>query len=224
MAKRNVEARLKFLHESARVLLISSPSTSAFLEAECTRIAAENEINFPESRRQEVCGACGSILVPGWTMEIDIQDYRPKKLKNKAPSKNTARTTKALVYQCGLCNSKTRVVAGNREPRRKEKQPPTTWKMQNVPAPVAAPETSTGVLRAPQGSSPVQNAAPIATRPASAAEEAATSKIATSNASSKKRAKARKAGGLQAMLAKSKAKTSQSSGFGLDLMDFMKED
>jgi ribonuclease MRP protein subunit SNM1 len=44
-----------------------------------------------------------------------------------------------------------------------------------------------------------------------------------SNNSSKKRAKTRKQGGLQALLAKQKASQSISSGFGLDLSDFMKK-
>jgi hypothetical protein len=48
---------------------------------------------------------------------------------------------------------------------------------------------------------------------------------ALANASSRKRAKIRKHGGLQALLAKSKEAGSHSSGggFGLDLLDFMKK-
>lgn len=44
----------------------------------------------------------------------------------------------------------------------------------------------------------------------------------SANLSSKKRAKARKQGGLQAMLEKAKQAEAHSSGFGLDLMDLMK--
>jgi len=49
------------------------------------------------------------------------------------------------------------------------------------------------------------------------------SKPPTTYTSSKKRANARKQGGLQAMLEKSKIPKSSSSGFGLDLLDLMKE-
>jgi hypothetical protein len=48
---------------------------------------------------------------------------------------------------------------------------------------------------------------------------------ALANASSRKRAKFRKQGGLQALLAKSKEADTRGSavGFGLDLLDLMKE-
>ncbi|KAM3069819.1 hypothetical protein ACMFMG_010526 [Clarireedia jacksonii] len=46
---------------------------------------------------------------------------------------------------------------------------------------------------------------------------------ANANANSKKRAKARKLGGLSALLASKKASEARSSGFGLDLMDLMKQ-
>ncbi|KAH0569222.1 hypothetical protein GP486_000039 [Trichoglossum hirsutum] len=47
-------------------------------------------------------------------------------------------------------------------------------------------------------------------------------RAASANASSKKRAKARKQGGLQALLAKKKEGDEKRGGFGLDLMDLMK--
>lgn len=46
--------------------------------------------------------------------------------------------------------------------------------------------------------------------------------VTSTNASSKKRAKARK-GGLGALLASKKAAEAQQSGFGMDLLDFMKK-
>ncbi|PQE21465.1 RNAse p rpr2 rpp21 snm1 subunit domain-containing protein [Rutstroemia sp. NJR-2017a BBW] len=46
---------------------------------------------------------------------------------------------------------------------------------------------------------------------------------ANANANSKKRAKTRKLGGLGALLANKKASEARSSGFGLDLMDLMKQ-
>ncbi|KAL5347287.1 hypothetical protein ACLOAV_007597 [Pseudogymnoascus australis] len=50
----------------------------------------------------------------------------------------------------------------------------------------------------------------------------ATPTVPSANASSRKRAKSRKQGGLQALLAKNKeASQSPSSGFGLDLLDLM---
>ena len=65
----------------------------------------------------------------------------------------------------------------------------------------------------PQGISHTAKSASTATRPT------------TSGASSsKQRAKARKQNGLQAMLDRSKISTSSPSGFGLDLMDLMKQD
>jgi ribonuclease MRP protein subunit SNM1 len=46
---------------------------------------------------------------------------------------------------------------------------------------------------------------------------------ANANANSKKRARTRKLGGLGALLANKKASEARSSGFGLDLMDLMKQ-
>lgn len=48
-------------------------------------------------------------------------------------------------------------------------------------------------------------------------------KVTSAHISSKKRAKARKEGGLQAMLGKAKATNLQSSSAGLNLMDLIKE-
>jgi len=54
------------------------------------------------------------------------------------------------------------------------------------------------------------------------AKTATTATVHSANSSSKKRAKARK-GGLEALLANNKAVEARQSGFGLDLMDFMKK-
>ena len=48
-------------------------------------------------------------------------------------------------------------------------------------------------------------------------------RVGTASAGSKQRAKARKHGGLQAMLEKTKASANSSRGFGLDLLDLMKQ-
>ena len=53
-------------------------------------------------------------------------------------------------------------------------------------------------------------------------DRAAQKPVSTNN-SSKKRAKTRKQGGLQALLEKSKENCNSSSGPGLDLMDLMRQ-
>ncbi|KIN01277.1 hypothetical protein OIDMADRAFT_41876 [Oidiodendron maius Zn] len=79
----------------------------------------------------------------------------------------------------------------------------------------AVPKTSKAVVYKCEScsranSSPVR-ASPVVNAPLS------------TNASSKKRAKARKQSGLEALLAKKKSSEATTTGFGLNLMDFMKK-
>ncbi|TVY49943.1 hypothetical protein LOCC1_G000472 [Lachnellula occidentalis] len=114
--------------------------------------------------------------------------------KNKRRQGKVSNPQRAVVYTCNCCGSKTR----NSFPTPPQKYKPGTKSSKTVPI------SATASSRTPQTKD--------------------TPSLGQSlNSNSKKRAKSRKQGSLQAILAKQKAAEGASaSGFGLDLMDFMK--
>ncbi|KAK8251820.1 hypothetical protein IWZ00DRAFT_252335 [Phyllosticta capitalensis] len=209
---KDLSIRLKFLDESAHLLSFGAPETSSFLEAQHDQLLRENGIKVPESRRREVCGACGTILIAGHSCKVLLDRRQPpaeqmKGAKRRKPESKVAPSSdfvnrKEKIYVCSNCHSGTRVTL----PALKA----STFKVKkgvaaSAPAPdVRASSTESGNVSTPGPS---------------VAEK---SQSGTANVSSKKRAKARK-GGLQAMLANSKKESKPtSSGFGLDLMDLMR--
>ncbi|RDL37265.1 uncharacterized protein BP5553_04698 [Venustampulla echinocandica] len=105
--------------------------------------------------------------------------------------RNNTSATKAMVYKCNCCGRKTR---------------------HSIPPAPKPHRPKPGSLKATSASAP----------PSAISQKTTTSSTtAASNPSSRKRPN-KKQGGLKALLAKQKAsQSSSSSGFGLDLMDFM---
>ncbi|KAF2189761.1 hypothetical protein K469DRAFT_683155 [Zopfia rhizophila CBS 207.26] len=194
-----IELRLRFLKESAHLLVISSPTTSAILGAERDKLLQTQEADLQASKkewdthRRELCGACGNLMLPGWSCEVTKESHTSKPKKREKTEKNEAGPEKSMVYSCRRCHRKTVQPLQSRPPKHMRKA----------------------------------SALPKSTDPVSAIKDSSfqddkTKVTKAANASSKQRAKARK-GGLQAMLAKSKTQSSggQPEGLGLDLMDFM---
>ncbi|PMD35334.1 hypothetical protein L207DRAFT_436121 [Hyaloscypha variabilis F] len=166
MSSLELSARLRFLNDSAHLLVTAAPSTSRHLRSRCNALMSENELAPSETNKRDACGGCGTIAILGWegTMHTESQSSQQKKIRlNGQPAKQT----KTMVYQCKTCGRKTRL-------------------------PLGTPSSAT-------------RRKPISSEPRF-----------------KKRAKARKRGGLEALLAARKP-DSAASGFGLDLMDFMKK-
>ncbi|OJD37779.1 rnase p rpr2 rpp21 snm1 subunit domain-containing protein [Diplodia corticola] len=210
---RDLSARLKHLDGAAHVLALASPETSSFLESQYSHLLAENDLNPPESRTREVCGACGTILIPGILCTVTQEQARPRKPKEKGskvqkPEPSEAgKCYKMKTYSCLRCSSKTRLQVPSSKTRMGARKPAKATA-------VAMPPLTTAACTQTQA---VESGAAVpAVAPASPAPAAA-------NVSSKKRAKARK-GGLQALLANSKKETKPANGFGLDLMDLMRSD
>ncbi|KAB8238063.1 hypothetical protein BDV23DRAFT_181125 [Aspergillus alliaceus] len=182
--------RLGFLKDAANSLELLSPSTAAHL------MAVHNQIYFDElrplrQRHQEAsCGACGSIRKPEWTRTVHIKKKTTKR------NSSLAAPDGATIYKCLRCRRRT-VKPSRREPTRL-----------NAPPKVAAATDSTPSTIPPA----VQYSAPT--------EEKETTSKKADNANSKKRAKARKQGGLQALLASKQQSRSNSS---LDLFDFLQQ-
>jgi hypothetical protein len=176
----NQSPRLNFLKEATKLLAVSSPTTSATLGAARDRLLQEQGADIEiapkewDALRREVCGACGSLMLPGWSCVISKERRSSIRAKGaKEEVLNKSRKEKDLVYSCLRCHRRT---------------------VQRLPL---VPARRTGIFK---GHSKM-NQSVSGTEDSNLGREKKESK--SMNASSKQRAKARK-GGLQAMLAKSK--------------------
>ncbi|KAI9770585.1 MAG: hypothetical protein M1840_003176 [Geoglossum simile] len=210
MAPDSVVARLRYLDGAAHLLSVESPAVSAQLLSQYNTTASENELNPSDARKRSVCGACGNIMVPGWTCNVRSQrSGRKKGSKRSLEKRRSSRSQKTgpssvpgangiemneleMVYECRVCGRATRQTLPKNPPPR----------------------------RPARNTSPITG--PLAPAKHLGADAIEPPKPAAANASSKKRAKARKQGGLQALLAKRKEVAEQTADFGLDLMDLMK--
>ncbi|EPE25703.1 hypothetical protein GLAREA_01615 [Glarea lozoyensis ATCC 20868] len=118
-----------------------------------------------------------------------------KESRRKLNGRRDAPQSKCITFACKCCKKKTRHPIPTSLPRHKPRKTSAhDPESANIPPSSANPKLSSNIV---------------------ATESPSTS--------SKKRAKNRKQGGLQALLAKQKASQGTSSGFGLDLLDFMKK-
>lgn len=199
-----IKARLNFLVASAHLYSFAAPATSAHLMLECDRVATSHGMEMKETEPKPACGVCGTILVPGRTSRKFIAGPRRSTKKARPKSRNGVQTMqgvapKLVISKCLVCrrSTKTQLTAKRSG-------------VSGTKSPGARPLPPAAYLH---------EASPGATNPTG--QEA--HKLPSANLSSKKRAKARKQGGLQAMLEKSKSIEAHSSGFGLELMDLMKK-
>ncbi|CAD6449310.1 aa13fd62-4a9c-4ebc-a0c6-02c8420710f9 [Sclerotinia trifoliorum] len=195
MADLELAARLRYLNESAHFLATSAPTTSKYLMSQCNSLMFDHEIEQPESQKRQSCGVCGTIMISGWEGKLEVKSQSSnKKLHRKKPAVASSEE-KAVIYTCYSCNKKARHHLGS--------------------APVVSRSKMSAINRgavSKNGSLPAQSSTTTNT-----------TAMPSTSASSKKRAKNRKLGGLGALLAKQKASEASSSGFGLDLMDLMRK-
>jgi hypothetical protein len=143
-----VELRLKFLVEAARTLAIPAPAVSANLGAAHHSLltAEERDVGLSQKEwdmlRREICGACGNMMVPGWTYGISHR-VRPTKT-SKTLTEPSAKQQKQLVYSCLRCDRRTVQTVQSRPPKHirtniktKEEEP-----LQAVSSKVSATEDS----------------------------------------------------------------------------------
>lgn len=204
MVSSELGPQLQFLTDAAHLLSASSPETSAFLMSRRTSLLVDHDVLVTDHQRQHVCSCCGHIMVPGQGTELKIGADRvlkgriskQPKARGAPPAAAPSSSQKAgmsKVFTCGDCSRYTKL-----------QLPP--------PKPLKARGRSKRVDQ--------QKVLLQEKRPAAAPTEPAR---LSANASSKKRAKNRKAG-LQALLdQRSGQGSSPSSGLGLSLSDFMKK-
>jgi hypothetical protein len=122
MATPAVELRAKFLQDAAHLLAASSPSAAAFLGAARDRLVDDAALDLaPKERdalRRECCGACGNLMVPGWSCRVS---HRAQAANGGAASKDVAkraaRPDKLLVYTCLRCQRETLQTLQLKSPR-----------------------------------------------------------------------------------------------------------
>lgn len=180
---------LGFLNDAAHLLRTSAPETSAYLMSHHANLVSASGTDVTDAHRQHVCNACGHIMIPGQGSELKLEAAARRPHQRRKPGRRTAedgsgktapaatilpaqRCAPRKIITCGLCHEATII------------------KLLTPPA--ASRRKARG-----RGSKPD----PVSTRALEPPASATTVKAAA-NASSKKRAKNRKAG-LQALLSQS---------------------
>lgn len=190
MASSQLTASLDFLTDAAHLLRGAAPETSAHLMRHRADLVSHANVPQHELRQQHVCSACGHIMMPG-------QGGTRVKLETcKARQGRAAGTRKKASREAP---TRTKILTCGRCQRLTKIN-------------LAAPEKS---VRRRKGTRP---AAGQATTTAKKTDLSDAPKK-TANATSKQRAKNRKAG-LQALLSQQKQEASASS---LTLADFMRK-
>lgn len=225
MLFQDLSPHVNFLNDAAHLLSQASPQTSAFLMRRRNELLVENDVPISDAQRQHVCSSCGHILVPGQgdmlrinpdktprnKFRVGKQSQLQKKLAASTPSakeqRHQARAAVSKVITCRQCYRPTRLEMEGPRPilrQRKAAQQAKSAALSTQPVtgatPAAASSTATGGNGVGSGGELAKTSA---------------------NASSKKRAKNRKAG-LQALLDQKQTSTS-SPGAGFSLSDFLKK-
>lgn len=196
MLFQDLSPHVHFLSDAAHLLSQSAPETSAFLMRRRNDLLVENDIPIPDAQRQHACSCCGHIMVPGQGVDaLKIETDKVMRPRTKRQPRPQTRPQEPMRARPGGISKV--VTCGNcsRQTRLPLEGP------SRIPRPKKATQQRTA---AGQGSTPPLEPAKV-----------------SANASSKKRAKNRKAG-LQALLEQKKGAAS-SAGSGLSLSDFMKK-
>ena len=199
MAIEAMEAKIKFLDASACHYSVIAPATSAHLMLQRNSEAADISIPL-QVEGTRACRACGTVLIPGSTSRTSIVCEKPTKtrIRSRELGKHDRAGTpmKSVRVDCLICHRyEKKPLQGSGGTNTKK---PSVLNTRTIPSVTGSADKEP--LDMPQFA-----------------------RVGTASASSKQRAKARKHGGLQAMLEKTKASVNSSPGFGLDLLDLMKQ-
>lgn len=178
----------RFVTEAAALLQSDSPSTSAYLLGVQTRMLHADFKSLNAHQHRHHCAACGRIR--------HTDTHRSSVTVRARKGAASQGSAGARVYKCGDCHHRTIL------PRKKKSVAKSLGRAS------AAPSTSTSV-----GASASASPLPIS---GLSQDPTPNQPKVTDNTSSKKRAKARKQGGLQALLASKQQKQPS-----LDLFDFL---
>ena len=201
MADAAAEAKLRFLSASAHLYSATAPATSAQLMLQRRIEIAGNARPKSNDGSSSSCKACGTVLIPGWTSQTSRVDKGASKTANPKPGSKKHSSGKHFPIPLNYVRLK--CLACHRFEDTPLRKPNTNWQRETTKATSQATSPSDAKLNLDPELSPLDK---------------------PSQAASKRRARARKhKSGLQFMLEKSKTPAAPPSGFGLDLLDLMKQ-
>lgn len=204
MASPAISARLKYLNNSAHRFAITAPGTSAYLMSRCNSIMFDHALEQTEAQQRRICGACGNIMILGLTGTRQLETLKSRKRRSNSlkVQKPTSQPAKVTVYTCELCSRQTRQHINSNYR--------------------GTPKT---IIHGSHFQEAIQNSPSTLSSSANTESPDNKSTTTSANATSKRRAKVRKQGGLQALLAKNRDIDGRgnSGGFGLDILDLMKK-
>ncbi|EWG50285.1 hypothetical protein FVEG_09551 [Fusarium verticillioides 7600] len=187
MAVSELPGTIDFLTDAAHLLWATAPETSAHLMSQRGHLLQQHGITLSDVQRQHVCGGCGIIMIPGQEATLKL-DARKSLQRRKAKSQKSSGN---------LTPKPTEDLQGPCKILHCDNCQRDTKIVMPHPGPAARRKTAQSKVK--KISTPVEQPKQ------------------TSNASSKKRAKNRKAG-LQALLSGQKQQTTNP----LSLSHFMK--
>ncbi|CAO2650766.1 Nn.00g020580.m01.CDS01 [Neocucurbitaria sp. VM-36] len=114
-----IEIRANFLQEAAHALAVSSPAASAFLGTARSKLIEDTDLEIPtkehDAFRREFCGACGNLMIPGWSCNVSIHsESKQQGKRSKSRIKQSTKPDKSTVYACLRCH---RMTAQTIQPR-----------------------------------------------------------------------------------------------------------
>lgn len=203
MTSSELAATLSFLTDAGHVLAATAPETSAYLLSRRNGLMFEHEMAPSDKQREHVCTCCGHIMLLGQGSSLRFKQQKGPKWGHGSTRRSKPKPLQSRPSQprvglfktttCGYCSRATEV------------ELPT-------PAPISRRNTKVQKVSVPSMTGVDSSLPP---------QEAPLQKTGA-NASSKRRAKSRKAG-LQALLDQSDAARGSRPGFGLSLADFMEK-
>ena len=178
-----IKAPAAYLTDAAHLLRLAAPEISNHLMGVRNGFLSQFGVCAQDVQRQEVCGACGHIVLPGDTLKIRLESSRASwpHRKQKARKQRHDSQGPEKIVTCGRCNRFSKV-------------------SQALPPKIQRHREGSRVATAKDKMTTTEN---NAQKP-------------TANASSKKRAKSRKAG-LQTLLSEQRRHSTPT----LRLGDFM---
>ncbi|KAF2430577.1 hypothetical protein EJ08DRAFT_238450 [Tothia fuscella] len=97
-------ARLRYLNDSAHLLVYAAPSTAAFFQSCYDKVAEDEDIPASDARRREICGACGfNMLYSPLYLPITLKS----EIKEKKVGEDPKDERQQRVLSCSACYSKT---------------------------------------------------------------------------------------------------------------------
>lgn len=199
MASTDISAAVAYLTDAAHILHGTAPETSAHLMCQRANLLFHNTLCVSDIQRQHVCAACGQILIPGQGSSVKLERIKTRK-KTKTTKKLLLGKSKAAVAASRSASGPCKALSCER-----------CGRVTKTSLPVPEPAMRRSSSRTKRKGLDMKD-----TKPGTATTGTPTAASVSANASSKKRAKNRKAG-LQALLSSQQQRQSNP----LSLADFM---